>query len=610
MGARTSTSDRLERLRSEGKLPIPIDGALELERRGVLDLSGQLVPPLVLTPTPSTVRRSKHYRPDLRFDVDEVCRVHRCLSSLRHTKGRRWAGKPLRPEPWQVLWIVAPVWGWRSVEGLRVVREGWVEVGRKNGKSTLCSGCALILLTADREPGAEVYAAATGRDQARQVFDPAKEMAIRSPLLAGKVQPRADLLRVPKTGSFFRVLSRLGDAAHGLNPSGAVIDEIHVHKSRDLIDAIDTGTGARDQPLILYITTSDDGSSTSIYAEKRDDVEALALDHGEPDHSVYGVVWSAPEDLDPFSVEAMTAANPNIGVSVPLEYLQKKAERARRSPSFLPTYERLHLNRRRSAVARAIDMDAWRSSTSKVELPIEGIRRRLRDQPCSGGLDLATTTDFAAWALVFPEEMVDARGETAEGVWIVPRLWIPRAAVEKRTSKVVRSYFAAWESAGWITITDGDVIDFGRIEDEIGEDAEAFQIGEFAFDAWQGEMLRQRLLDGGLLGWKCAQTIEALAPATQEFDRLLGLELVRTGGNPALEWMASNVVAKADTRGRWKPEKDLSPEKIDGFVASMMGLAAKIRPDRERVTPAAAYTGTDGAGSAGSVFDDSAPLDL
>lgn len=611
MPAPPSTSDRfaarLDELDNDGRLPIPKWAALELVDRGLLNPAAELVPPLFITPTPAEDRRAKHYEAGAWFDVDAVAKVVRALRGLRHTKGRRWAGKPLDPEAWQVLWVVAPIFGWKNAAGLRIVRKAWIEIPRKNGKSTLASGLAIVLLVADGELGAEVYSAATTTSQARQVFEPAKQMAIGSPHLRGKVKPLADLLRVPRTGSFFRVLSRVADAAHGLNVHGAVVDEIHVHRDRALIDAIETGTGAREQPLVVLITTSDDGKKHTPYDEQRGEIEALVSDLGEPDHSTYGAIWTAPEGLDPFVLETIRMANPGIGVTVSEEYLLKQARRAQRSPAYMPVFERLHLNRRRRAEKLAVDMARWELCNDPA-MSLTAARRELRDREAFGGLDLSTTEDFTAWCVVVPDLFTIA-GEEVEGAWVLPRLWVPRAAVERRTT--MRSTFELWQNEGWITITDGDVVDYDRLEADIGEDAEAFRISEFAFDPWQAEMLRQHLLDGGLAGWKCGQTMERLAPATQEFDRLLGLGAFRFLGNPALAWMASNVVAKGDAQGRWKPEKSKASEKTDGFMALTMALASWRRPDRERHRPPATAraAGAEDADPA-DLYRPTGPLDI
>lgn len=571
------TKDQLREYAAAGRLPVPLEAALELVDRGCTRASGtQVIAPMLLTPTPSTDPASPNYVPGAVFDVDRVERTCKALAGLRHTKGRRWANQPLVPEPWQLFWYIAPVWGWIGADTFRIIRTAWLEVGRKNGKSTMASGLMIVLLVADGELGAEVYSAAASTDQARQVFEPAKAMMVRAPLLAGKFKALADVIRVPQTGSIFRVLSRVADTAHGLNVSGAVVDEVHVHKSRDLIDALDTGEGARDQPLILYITTSDDGTVGTIYDEKHGEVESLASGIAVPDYGLYGAVWAVPEGEDPFLLENVKLANPNVGVSISEEYLEKKAARAMRTPSFMPTYERLHCNRRRKAEVRAISMEQW-DAGAEPAMGMEELREYLSGRDCYGGLDLSSTEDFSAWAMVFPDTF-QVEGVEMEGVWVLPRLWIPRAAVDRHKS--IRSSIDWWASQGWVTVTDGSVIDYDQLEAEIGEDATRHNVVEFAYDPWQAEALRQRLTSGGLIGWKCGQTMERMAPATHELDRLLGLTLIRHGGNPALAWMASNVVAKRDSAGRWKPEKQLSAEKIDGIVAVIMGVGAWRRPDR------------------------------
>jgi phage terminase large subunit-like protein len=585
MAKATSTSSRF---------PIPEWAVADLLERGVIDTT-DVVHPMVITPAPSDDRKSKHYVEGAFFDVDEVARVCRVLSAQKHIKGR-WRGKPLKPAAWQVLFIIAPVFGWRTVNesgrSVRIIRDVWIEIPRKNGKSTLASGLAIVLLVADREPGAEVYAAAGSKEQAGQVFEPAKAMVQSSTRLRGKIKTLTSVLRVPATGSIFRVLSKLADVAHGLNVSGAVIDEVHVHKSRDLIDAIETGTGAREQPLVIFITTADDGKRTTIYAEKRQAIEDLADDRGDSAVESFGLIWAAPEGEDPFIAETIAKANPNMGISVTMADTLRQARKAQVRPSFMPTYERLYLNRRRADVARAINMVRWdRSGEPAFTLP--EIRKRMRDRECYGGLDLSTTEDFTAWALVFPEQFeFEGEPEPVEGLVVIPRLWIPRAAVERR--KAMRSTLEVWAEAGWITITEGDVVDYEVIEAGIGADAEAFNIKEFSYDPWQAENLRQRLTSGGLVGWKCGQTMANLSGPTAELERLYLLEVLWHGGNPALAWMASNVVARPDRNGRWKPERDLSAEKIDGIAAVIGGIAAQIR-ERDAALPAPASAKAAGA---------------
>ncbi len=391
------------------------------------------------------------------------------FGALRHTKGR-WAAVRSRCRRGRSsTWWRRRSGGWprtRTLDGLevRVVRTAWWEVPRKAGKSALASGAATVLLTADSEPGAEVYSAATGKDQARIVFNEAKAMMVAAPALARKVKPLADLVRVPATNSFFRVLSKVADGAHGLNVSGAVVDEVHVHKSRELIDVITTGTGARSQPLVILITTADDGDESTIYAEHHNDVVTLAEGTADPDPSLYGVVFAASESDDPFDEDTWARANPGLGVTVTKRYLREKADRARRLPSFLPTFQRLHLNVRMRDKGRWLPLPAWDACGGLVDADA------LAGRPCFGGLDIGSTDDLCAWVLLFPDRLVwldDAGDErlAVDGWRILARTWITSAGLARRERMAPALH--RWIDLGWLTELPGDNIDIATVEAQI-----------------------------------------------------------------------------------------------------------------------------------------------
>lgn len=586
-------------VRAEGKRlpakrrawPVPWSALQDLARLGWLDLDElEGVPePRWRTPTPQD-------RPEIAdgawFDLDRVVRVLDACSRFAHTKGR-WARRPFRLDAWQVAYVAAPVFGWVREETfddgetcvVRVVQLALIEIPRKNGKSTLASAFALVLATADGEAGAEVYAAATSRDQARIVYNEARSMAETSVDLRGKVQPLASVLRVPGTGAFLRVLSRVGDAAHGLNVHGAVIDELHVHKSRGLADAIITGTIARAQPLVIVPTTADEGDDTTIYAEIHNDVvalsEAQAADDLDP--ATYGVIFAADEDADPFAEDTWRTANPGYGRTVTNRYFQNQTKKAKRLPSYLPVVERLNLNLRRRADGQWLPLPKWDLCTGSTT----GLRflEECRGATAYGGLDLGSTDDFTAYALVIPWllrwEEFDLDGNLTgnvtevDGYRLVVRSFVPSAALEKRPK--ARSALERWAAQGWLKITPGDATDYQTVRRDFERDAEAVGLVEFAFDPWQSETLRQQLEDGGLVGWKCSQKMSAMAPPSRELEKLILGRAIDHGGNPVLRWMVRNTVAKRDDDGNVKPDKRRSAEKIDGVVASVMAIAAAIR---------------------------------
>jgi phage terminase large subunit-like protein len=310
------------------------------------------------------------------FDVARVKRALKALSAFRHTKGR-WAGLPLSLTggglaPWQVVWIIAPVFGWvryddEAGQVVRVVRAVWVEIPRKNGKSTIIAGVLNVLFVADDEPGAEVYAAAASLEQAGRIYDDAKRMILTAAAARKRVEILKAVMRDRTRQGIFRVLSRVAETAHGLNVSAAGIDEIHVHKSRALIDAIETGTGARAQPLVIFITTADEAVEGSIYDEKHAYTEKVSSGIVD-DPSHYGVIWAAEDTDDPHDEATWRKANPGLGVSPTLAYIRKESEKARTTPSYFPTFCRLHLNRRTRAQRRLIDLKKWGDAGGIVDL--------------------------------------------------------------------------------------------------------------------------------------------------------------------------------------------------------------------------------------------------
>lgn len=514
-------------------------------------------PPLIKTPEGSA-------RPGARFDPSRVDRVLDVFSRLRHTQGK-WAGKPLTPDPWQIAYIIAPVLGWvyRDEDGdwVRVTRRAYVDIPRKNGKTTLAGGVATYLTTADREQGAQVYAVASGRDQARYCFDPVKLIAQKSPALSPYVRALQHRIIHQPTGSYFAVVSKLADMLHGANVHGAIIDELHVHKTADLVEAVETGTGSRTQPLVFTITTADDGRSATIYARRRHYVEQLARG-ALTDPSLYGVVWAATPEDDPFAEETWRAANPGFGVSPSRSYLENAAAEAKQSPADLAKFLRLHLGIRTKQATRYIELDAWDRNASIVD------EAQLVGQTCYGGLDLASTSDLCALAWCFP----DGHG----GHDLLWRMWCPEGAVpalDRRTAGQVE----VWARRGLLTVTPGDVADYDYIRSQINLDRERFAVAEIAYDPWNSSQLVTDLMNDGLDMVKMRQGFASMSSPTKEFKRLTleGTEdtpRLRHGGNPAMRWQIDNLGVEMDAAGNVKPSKKSSGDKIDGVVAAIMAL--------------------------------------
>ena len=470
--------------RSTVDLPVPRDALLELGLTAEQIAQAEAAAPLVLA-----FQADQH--PGAWFDVPRARKALRALGMFRHTKGR-WAGVPLRLgeglDPWQVVWVLAPVFGWVYHDAeidcvVRVIRAAWVEVPRKNGKSTIASGMSGVLLLADGEAGAEVYNVAGSTLQAGRVFEDAKRMLMTSPAARKRVEPLKEVVRVPRTGGILRVLSRVAETAHGLNVSGAVVDEVHTLRlRRALVEAIETGTGARSQPLVVFITTADEAEEGTIYDEKhtytRNVANGIVKDPGH-----YGVIWAAEETDDPFSEATQAKANPGAGKSPTWAYLRREAQKAQTTPTYFPTYCRLSLNLRRREQSRWLNLTKWDTCSGPVD------RAALRGHRAWGGLDLSAVSDFTAWAVWVEDNRPDALG------WdLLTHFWVPGDRVEDLQRQLMVP-LQTWIDQGFVTATEGDVIDYSSVRAQVIGDCRHFDMQRVSYDRMFAGQLVQEIAE-------------------------------------------------------------------------------------------------------------------
>lgn len=493
----------------------------------------------------------------LYFDEEEAERVLRFFDFLRHSKGE-WGGQPFILSPWQqaYLWVL---FGWRKkATGTRRFRISYLEVARKAGKSSLAAGVALYLLDADKEPGAEVYSAATKRDQAKIVHGEACRMVRASTMLKQFITVRTDNMFVLDTNSKFEPLSSDYNSLDGLNIHGAIVDEVHAHKTRDLWDILETATGARRQPLMFAITTAG-VSRQGICRELHDYLEKV-LDGSLEDDSFCGIIFTLDDEDDYTDERVWVKANPNLGVSVKLDDLRDKIRKAREAPAALNAFLRLHMNVWTQAETRWIDPDAWAACGEQT--PLEDLRK----EPCYAGLDLSSTTDISAFVLKFPRTG-DALG------WF----WIPEDEMEKRERRD-RVPFSAWVRHGYVEATPGNVIDYEYIRQRIKQVAAEFKgLREIGYDPWNATQLAIQLEEDGFQVVPVRQGFQTLSPAAKELEREIMSGELKHGGNPVLRWMAANVVLAIDPAENIKPDKAKSAERIDGIVALCMAISRQIQ---------------------------------
>jgi len=474
---------------------------------------------------------------------------------LRHVKGE-WAGQPFELDPWQET-IIRKLFGTLRDDGTRKYRRCYVEIPRKNGKSTIASAIALYLLLSDKEPGAEIYSCAADRDQAAIVFEMARQMVESHPSLTKRCKVYRNSIYVPDTASRYKVLSADAFTKHGLNAHGVIFDELHAQKNRDLWDVMLTSTGARRQPLLFAITTAGVYDPESICWEVHD--YALKVRDGIIDDDEFlPVIYAAEQDDDWTDPEIWRKANPGLGISVKTDYLERECERAKEVPAAQNTFRRLHLNQWTEQETRWLDMGVWDENGGTLD---EGA---LAGQECFAGLDLSTTTDISALALFF-------RGGES-----VMRFWVPGDNIAKR-SRNDRVPYDTWRRDGHLTATAGNVIDYDFIRAQLNELQTVYNIKQIAIDRWNATQLATQLMGDGFDVVMFGQGFASMSSPTKELEKLLLNRALNHGNHPVLRWMASNVAVKQDAAGNLKPAKDKSSERIDGIVALIMaiGLASQ-----------------------------------
>lgn len=502
----------------------------------------------------------------LRFDRQAAQHAIDFFGFLKHSKGE-WAGKPFTLEPWQqfLLWCI---FGWKRPDGLRRFRTAYIEVPRKNGKSSLAAGVALYMLVADGESGAEIYSAATKRDQAKITWSEAVRMVHASPALSKMVHHwrASDTLSIEATASRYQPLGADADNMDGLNIHGAIIDELHAHKTRQVVDVLDTATAARRQPLMFEITTA--GSDQASICFEHHDYTRQVLEGTIQDDTWFGFIAALDEGDDWKDPRNWAKANPNFMVTVKPDDLQRKADRAAKLPAQQNAFKRLHLDEWTQQTDRWIDLSLWDENAHVVE------EKLLEGLMCFGGLDLSSVQDITAWVMVFPWP------NDADEVSIVARFWTPEAKLYDETNKYMANY-QAWAQQGFLQTTPGDAIDYQFIKKVILDDARRFKLASLNVDRlFQAYQLSQELADEGLEVFGMGQGFLSMAAPMKDFERRLIAKKLHHGGNPVLRWMADNVAVKMDPAGNLKPDKAASQGKIDGIVALVMALDRAMRNDK------------------------------
>lgn len=456
--------------------------------------------------------------------------------------------------------------------GNRPVRTAVLSMGRKNGKTQLAAALALChLLGPEAEPRGEVYSCALTRDQAAKLY--AEMAAILQ--FHPELDDRCNVVRFTKQievlsgdgmGSIYTALSADAGSKLGLSPSFVVYDELGSAPNRALFDAMDTASGARDNPLMMVISTqaADDHAVMSELV----DYGIRCHDGDIVDPSFHLTLYAAPQDADPWEPDTWLAANPAIGDFRSLEDVQRQAGQARLVPSKEAAFRNLILNQRVSSVSRFIHKAEWDANGSKPDLA------RLEGRQCFAGLDLGATRDLTAFVMVFPDEQ--------GGYDVVPHFFMPEANIEDRSSED-RVPYDQWAKQGLITLIPGATIDPSFVAAHIFDASCRYSMTAIAYDRWRIEDLRRELdmFTAALPLVPFGQGFKDFSPAVDMLERCVAEKLLRHGGNPVLNMCAANAVVTRDAAGGRKLDKSKAAGRIDGLVALAMALSVSKRHEPE-----------------------------
>lgn len=499
-----------------------------------------------------------------KFDLSQAEKKILFIELLPHTKGE-WALKRLKIklEDWQKFGI-ACTFGWvRKKDGYRRFRESYWEVPRKNGKSAIAAGVALNMFTNDGEFGSEVYSGATTEKQAWEVFKPARLMVNRSPELiehAGILVNAASLER-PEDGSIFEPL--IGDPPDGQSPHCAIVDEYHEHTDSRLYDTMQTGMGARRQPLIFTITTAGFNIEGPCY-DLRCRVQDMLLGN-IPDDELFGWIWTIDDGDDWTDPKVLQKANPNFDVSVYGDYLESQQKNAIQNASRQNTFKTKHLNVWVSAKSAFFNMEHWKKCANPL-LKIsdfEGV-------PCLITADLASRIDLAATINLFYR--IEADGKI-HYYCIAPNFYIPEDTIFNGEEKQVIQRYQKWFNEGLIDAHDSTENDLNKIADDIIALGQHVALTEVPLDEWGGFQIIKKVEDAGYTAIKIPKNVKTFSPAMRELEAAIASGRFHHDGNPILSWMVGNVIAKPDGNDNVFPRKESSAKKIDGAVAVLMGIS-------------------------------------
>jgi phage terminase large subunit-like protein len=502
-------------------------------------------------------------RKDIYFDVKAGEKAMKFFSFLKHSKGAEFAGKEFILSPWQAF-IVYSLFGWKYPDGTRRFSFSYTEVAKKNGKSTLAAGIGLYMLVADGEQGAEVYSAATIRDQAKIVFDEAKRMVQKSPDLAEIVTVFAHNLHISDTFSKFEAISSDQSTFEGKNPSCAIVDEYHAHKDDLLLNNIKAATVARRQSLVWIITTAGYSLESPCYRFRKICIDIL---EGKiHDDSLFAIIFSLDENDDWKDRSVWVKANPNLGIAVFEDKLVKEFQQAVNSTSSEVGFKTKNLNYWVGSASTWISDEKWNQCNLGPLNYNKGF-----DVWC--GLDLASVSDLACFGGIWDENKIKQ--------W-KPTFYMPEISALERMKKDKANYYE-WVNDGFVKMTSGDTIDYDVIYDDIIAFSKEVRIKSLCYDPWNATQIVIRLQEAGINVVPYPQRVSHMNVPCKTLEKWVIDRTFNHGGNPVMRWMNGNVWVKPDANDNIMINKGKSTGRVDGMVALVMAIGGYITDNQKTI---------------------------
>lgn len=513
------------------------------------------------------LENSKNKSFNFRFDDLAAEKICRFSSLINHVKGR--TGGTLELEPWQAF-IYTTVFGWVHKEtGYRRFKDVYIEVAKKNGKSFFSVPVGLYMLALDGEPGAEVYVAASQREQTKHIYESARAIVNTNQIIKRELGLSTTKFSIfnESTNSFLQRLSRdSGGNNDGMNPHCALIDELHAHKTRDTHDVITSAidSGSREQPICWRITTAGYNRASVCY-EQNDYVKKILLGHHE-DESYFGMIYTLDDDDDWRDPNVWIKANPNLGISVSIEGLQGGCNKAIGSSASLNGFLTKNMNiwvNSDSAWMNMIEFNKCKNEKLRIE--------DFKNDPCYVGCDLASKRDFACVSKVFTRKI--------DGKWHY-YAFVDHYLNERAVEETNNDQIDGWIHDGWIKETEGNTTDLSIIRDDIGTFCQEYNVKKVSFDPTEASLLRKELLDDyNVESEEYSQNLSNMSEPTHEFEALVFDKRFHWNGDPVLEWMVANVVGKLNAKQQIYPKRDINNpnQKIDGAIATIIALGSCMK---------------------------------